>query len=124
MHADVVGGGGTGGNPLGTFVFSDYATLSPTDRAAVDAGSTAQPRSGVGFADFLIGQPQQTKIQAGLNKIYLRANVYDWYAQDDFRVLPSVTLNYGLSATSTFSPYVEKNNRLVNLDHNGGFYGR
>ncbi len=49
VHADVLGGGGTGGNPLGTFVFSDYATLSPTDRAAVDAGSTTQPtfRSGV-----------------------------------------------------------------------------
>ena len=70
VHADVLGGGGTGGNPLGTFVFSNYATLSPADRAAVDAGSTAQPpSSGSGFADFLIGQPQQTKIQAGLNKI-------------------------------------------------------
>lgn len=120
VHADVLGGGGTGGNPLGTFVFSDYATLSPADRAAVDAGSTAQPRSGAGFADFLIGQPQQTKIQAGLNKIYLRANVVDWYVQDDYRVLPSLTLNYGLRY-EYFSPYVEKNNRLVNLDHNADF---
>ena len=122
VHADVLGGGGTGGNPLGTFVFSDYATLSPADRAAVDAGSTAQPTSGAGFADFLIGKPQQTKIQAGMNKIYLRANVYDWYAQDDFRVLPSLTLNYGLRY-EYFSPYVEKNNRLVNLDHNADFTG-
>ncbi len=120
VHADVLGGGGTGGNPLGTFVFSDYATLSPTDRAAVNSGSTVQPQTGSGFADFLIGQPQQTKIQAGLNKIYLRANVYDWYAQDDFRVLPSLTLNYGLRY-EYFSPYVEKNNRLVNLDHNADF---
>ena len=120
VHADVLGGGGTGGNPLGTFVFSDYATLSPQDRALVDAGSTVQPTSGAGFADFLIGQPQQTKIQAGLNKIYLRANVYDWYAQDDFRVLPSLTLNAGLRY-EYFSPYIEKNNRLVNLDHNADF---
>jgi len=120
VHADLLGGGGTGGNPLGTFVFSDYATLSPDDRKAVDGGSTRPPTSGAGFADFLLGAPQQTKIQAGLNKIYLRANVYDWYAQDDFRVLPSVTLNYGLRY-EYFSPYVEKNNRLVNLDHNADF---
>ncbi len=120
VHADVLGGGGTGGNPLGTFVFSNYATLSPTDRAAVDAGSTSQPRSGAGFADFLLGLPQQTKIQAGLSKIYLRANVYDWYAQDDWRVKPGLTLNFGLRY-EYFSPYVEKNNRLVNLDHNADF---
>ena len=120
VHADVLGGGGTGGDPLGTFVFSDYATLSPGDRDAVNAGSTVQPTSGAGFADFLLGLPQQTKIQAGLNKIHLRANVYDWYAQDDWRLLPSLTLNYGLRY-EYFSPYVEKNNRLVNLDHNANF---
>ena len=120
VHADVIGGGGSVGNPLGNFVFSDYATLSPADRAAVDAGSTVQPRSGAGFADFLLGLPQQTKIQAGLNKVYLRANVYDWYAQDDWRLLPSLTLNFGLRY-EYFSPYVEKNDRLVNLDHNADF---
>lgn len=120
VHADVLGGGGTGGNPLGTFVFSDYATLSPADRDAVNAGSTVQPHSGAGFADFLLGLPQQTKIQAGLNKVYLRANVYDWYAQDDWRLMPGLTLNLGLRY-EYFSPYVEKNNRLVNLDHNADF---
>ncbi len=64
--------------------------------------------------------PQQTKIQAGLNKDYLRANVFDAYAGDDFRVLPNLTLNGGLRY-EYFSPYVEKNNRLVNLDHNADF---
>ena len=116
VHADTVGGN----NPLGTFTFSDYATLSPTDRAAVNAGSTAQASSGSGFADFLLGLPQQTKIQAGLAKTYLRANVYDWYAQDDFRLRSDITLNFGLRY-EYFSPYVEKNNRLVNLDHNADF---
>lgn len=120
VHADVIGGGGNLGNPLGNFVFSDYATLSLDDRKAVDAGSTVQPHSGAGFADFLLGLPQQTKIQAGLNKVYLRANVYDWYAQDDWRLLPGLTLNFGLRY-EYFSPYVEKNDRLVNLDHNADF---
>ncbi len=116
VHADSIGGS----NPLGTFVFSSYSTLSPSDRAAVDAGSTQQTASGAGFADFLLGLPQQTKIQAGLHKDYLRANVFDAYAQDDFRVLSNLTLNAGLRY-EYFSPYVEKNNRLVNLDHNADF---
>ncbi len=116
VHADSLGGN----NPLGTFSFSSYATQSPDDRAALAAGTTAQSTSGAGFADFLLGLPQQTTIQAGLNKTYLRANVYDAYATDDFRVLPSLTLNGGLRY-EYFSPYVEKNNRLVNLDHNADF---
>lgn len=116
IHADTVGGN----NPLGTFTFSDFATLSSADRTGVVAGTVAQPSSGSGFADFLLGLPQQTKIQAGLAKTHLRANVYDWYAQDDFRLRSDITLNFGLRY-EYFSPYVEKDNRLVNLDHNSDF---
>ena len=64
--------------------------------------------------------PQQSKIQAGVSKIYLRANVYDWYAQDDWRALANLTMNFGLRY-EYFAPYVEKYNRLVNLDHNADF---
>ncbi len=116
VHADTVGGN----NPLGTFTFSDFATLSPTGRYAINSGNTAQAPSGSGFADFLLGLPQQTRIQAGLAKTYLRANVYDWFAQDDFRLRSDITLNFGLRY-EYFSPYVEKNNRFVNLDHNADF---
>src|SRR6185312_11936336 len=42
------------------------------------------------------------------------------YAQDDFRVLANVSLNYGLRY-EYFGPFTEKNNRLVNLDHNADF---
>ena len=52
--------------------------------------------------------------------MYLRANVLDWYAQDDWRALANLTLNFGLRY-EYFSPYVEKYNRLVNLDHNADF---
>jgi trimeric autotransporter adhesin len=111
VHADSIGGN----DPLGQFTFTGYATESPTDQAA---GSAAT--SGSGFADFLLGLPQSTAIQAGLNKIYLRENVYDWYATDDFRVASNWTLNFGLRY-EYFAPYTEKNNRLVNLDHNADF---
>jgi len=116
VHADSIGGN----NPLGSFSFTGFATESPADRNATATGATQQATTGSGFADFLLGFPTQTSIQAGTNKIYLRDNVYDWYVQDDYRVLANVTLNYGLRY-EYFGPYTEKNNRLVNLDHNADF---
>lgn len=116
VHADSIGGS----NPLGSFQFSGYATESPKDQMGTAQGTQQQASSGSGFADLLLGLPTQTSLQAGLNNIYLRDNVYDWYAQDDFRVLSNVTLNYGLRY-EYFGPYTEKNNRLVNLDHNADF---
>jgi hypothetical protein len=112
VHADSLGGS----NPLGTLTFSGYATQNPNCTAT----STTTCPSGSGFADFLLGLPQQSAIQASLAKTYLREDVYDWYAQDDWRARGSLTLNYGLRY-EYFGPYYEKNNRLVNLDHNADF---
>jgi hypothetical protein len=112
VHNDEIGGN----NPLASFTFTGYATSSP----AAQTGGTAGQASGSGFADFLLGLPQTTSIQAGLYKIYLRENVYDWYATDDFRVASNWTINAGLRY-EYFAPYTEKNNRLVNLDHNTNF---
>lgn len=109
VHQDSIGGS----NPLGQFSFTGYATQ---DKSNPGSAST----SGSGFADFLLGLPTSTKIQAGLSKIYLRENQYDLYAQDDFRVLNNVTLNYGLRY-EYFGPYSEKNNHLANLDHPADF---
>jgi hypothetical protein len=121
IHADSIGGT----NALGSLSFTGYATENPCSGTTPPAGcpapaTTPVPPSGSGFADFLLGLPQQSKIQAGAFKTYLRANVFDWYAQDDWRALPSLTLNFGLRY-EYFSPYVEKYNRLVNLDHNTDF---
>jgi trimeric autotransporter adhesin len=128
VHADSIGGaqnnllGAAPSTPLGAFSFTGYATQNP----AADCTSSATvncpvlPASGSGFADFLLGMPQQAAVQAGLRKTYLRANVWDWYAQDDWRALPNLTLNFGLRY-EYFSPYVEKDNELVNLDHNTDF---
>jgi len=106
VHADSIGGN----NPLGSFSFTGYATANPADQVNNLAGQA----SGSAFADFLLGLPQTTGLQAGLYKTYLRENVYDAYVQDDFRVLANVTLNYGLRY-EYFGPYTEKNDRLVNL---------
>ena len=125
VHADSIGGT----NALGTLTFTGYATECtgagcPTSTTGSTGGaggeSNSSPTGGSAFADFLLGLPQQSKIQAGVSKIYLRANVYDWYAQDDWRALANLTLNFGIRY-EYFSPYVEKYNRLVNLDHNADF---
>ena len=112
VHADSIGGN----NPLGSFTFTGYATASPADQV----GGTAGVTSGDGFADFLLGLPQSTAIQAGLYKTYLRENVYDWYVQDDWRMASNITINYGLRY-EYFGPYSEKNGRLVNLAHDATF---
>jgi hypothetical protein len=106
VHADSIGGN----SPLGSYTFTGYATASPADQVASKAGVT----SGDGFADFLLGLPQTTALQAGRFKTYLRENVYDWYVQDDWRMASNLTLYSGLRY-EYFGPYSEKNNRLVNL---------
>ena len=116
IHANSIGGT----NVLGQFTFSGFATENPAAQAC--ASSATQQcnfsTSGSSIADLLIGQPQQTKITAGLSKIYLRGNAWDWYAQDDWRARANLTVSYGLR-WEYFSPYSEKYNHLVNLNLTG-----
>jgi len=125
VHLDSIGGN----NALGSYTFTGYATASPASQVAGTAGSatpTSQApgapsvASGDGFADFLLGLPQTTAIQAGLYKTYLRENVYDWYVLDDWRAASNFTVNYSLRY-EYFGPYSEKNGRLENLSHDASF---
>jgi hypothetical protein len=102
----------TGASPLGSFTFTGASTALQQD--------STNSTGGFSFADYLLGLPQQSAIQAGLSKAYLRANVMDLYATDDWRLLPNLTLNYGLRY-EYFAPYTEKYGHLVNLDHSADF---
>ncbi|MGI4854732.1 MAG: carboxypeptidase regulatory-like domain-containing protein [Janthinobacterium lividum] len=106
VHNDQI----AGTNGIGQFVFTGLNTQRPSTGTSTDQSNT-----GNSFADFLLGAPQTSAIQAGTNKIYLRQWVYDGYVQDDYRLLPNVTLNTGLRY-EYFAPLTEKFNRLVNLD--------
>jgi hypothetical protein len=103
VHRDFLGGS----NATGTFTFSGLFTEDP-------AAPTA---TGSPLADFLLGLPQETTIDAAAGKSYLRDNVMDMYAQDDWRVRPNLTLNYGLRY-EFFAPYTEKYGRLGMVDTN------
>ncbi|KAA6456940.1 carboxypeptidase regulatory-like domain-containing protein [Acidobacteria bacterium AB60] len=99
VHHDFLGGN----NATGTFYFTGLYT-------------------GSSLGDFLLGEAQSTSIDSSANKSYLRDNVFDLYAQDDWRALNHLSLNVGIRY-EYFAPYTEKYNRLSMVDTNpdGGF---
>jgi len=94
VHRDFLGGS----NATGTFTFSGKFT-------------------GSSLADFLLGEPQETTIDAAAAKSYLRENVMDVFATDDWRARSYLTLNYGIRY-EFFAPYTEKNGHLAFVDTN------
>lgn len=113
VHLDMIGEA----NSTGAFYFTGLFTRQP--------GSTVNTATGVSttgsdLADLLLGFPQQTTLQAPYQKAYLRANVYDLFAQDSWQALPNLTVLAGLRY-EYFSPYSEKDDRLVNLDAGNNF---
>jgi len=108
VHRNFLGGS----NSTGSFTFSGKFT----EDASLD------PTTGSALADFLLGLPQETNIDAPTSKSYLRDNVFDLFATDDWRARPSLTLNYGLRY-EFFAPYTEKYGRqsVVDTNPSGGF---
>lgn len=101
-------------NAEGSFTFTGLAT------SQLDSTGRAAPDTGYDFADFLLGLPQQTTLQSGTNSYDFRANSFDVYTQDDWRLRPSLSLNLGIRYEYN-SPFTEANNRIANLDVATGF---
>lgn len=99
-------------NSQGSFIFTGFATSD-----YLPGTTTAVPNTGNDFADFLLGLPQQTSLQASTTNYEFRANSFDLYAQDDWRVLPNLSLNLGVRYEYN-GPYVETQNQIANLDVN------
>ena len=68
------------------------------------------PIFGNAFADFLIGQPVFFLQGRGDFSRNLRGNAMNAYAEDTYKILPHLTLNYGLRYELPF-PYTELKNR-------------
>ena len=96
-------------NARGTFTFSGIAT------SAFNSSGQPLPNTGLDFADFLLGLPQASSVQFGGDSTYFRQNAWDVYANDDWRVNPTLTLMFGLRY-EYYSPLSEKYGHLVNLD--------
>ncbi len=69
--------------------------------------------TGVDFADFLLGIPS-SYTQGDSQPFYNRNKYLGGFAQDDWRLKPNVTLNYGLR-WDVISPWYEKYNQLQTL---------
>jgi trimeric autotransporter adhesin len=103
-------------NSTGTLTFTGFATEQPNPPTGNQVAT-----SGSSFADFLLGIPQQTAIQAPLQEANMRQNIWNMYVQDDWRALPSLTILAGLRY-EYFSPYAETGDRLATLDYDAGFF--
>ncbi len=88
-------------DPRGTFAFTGALT-------------------GNDFAGFLLGVPDTASIAFGNADKYLRAAIDEVFANDDWRVNPSLTINVGVR-WEYWAPVQEKYGRLVNLDIGPGF---
>jgi len=103
VHRDFLAGSNATGNFAFTGLFTEDAAQDPT--------------TGSSIADFLLGLPQSTTLNSSEAKSYLRDNVVDAYAMDDWRMLPSFTLNFGVR-WEFFAPYTEKYSHLADVATN------
>jgi hypothetical protein len=98
-------------NPRGTFTFTGAAT---------EGACTNPTTCGSALADFLIGTPDASGIAFGNANKYFREPVYNAYVNDDWRVLPILTINAGVRWDYS-APISELFGNLVNLDVASGF---
>jgi hypothetical protein len=66
------------------------------------------------YADFLLGIPQSTNLSIPNPPRYLRGTMWSLYAQDQFKVTQSLTLNYGLR-WQLQGPYYDRYGSIANF---------
>ncbi len=81
--------------------------------------STTGVSSGYTFADFLMGVPGSSQEVPVKAPIVMKQNEMSSYIQDDWRVLPRLTLSFGMRHELFLNPLEEKN-RLALFDRSRG----
>jgi hypothetical protein len=67
------------------------------------------------FADFLLGNFYRSEAQVGAPIANFRSNYFALYFQDNWKVTPKLTLNYGLRWEND-QPFYDKHDAIVNID--------
>ncbi len=116
-------------DPLGgSFSFSGGFSKCATSVPGCTSTSAAQDTY---WADFLFGASSQYALSSYF-LAYLRQNMHNIYAQDDWKISPKLTLNLGIR-WEYGSPYYDRDNRVTNFDpataslvhaKSGGVYDR
>jgi hypothetical protein len=100
--------------------YRDIRSDSRTDANANGSFVFTGLYTGLDFADFLLGFPQQATVQFGPGLERFRSRSADLFVQDDWRIDAAVTLNLGLRY-EVYSPVSEAADRLATLDTSAGF---
>ncbi len=75
--------------------------------------------SGFDYANFLLGYPSTTTLATPTPGAYSRSTLFSFYVQDDMRVTPKLTVNYGIRYEYQ-SPWTEKFDRRYTFDLSNG----
>jgi hypothetical protein len=99
----------TGNGLLGSFGYNGVFTGDPA------AGSTV----GYDFADFLLDYAQNYGVSLQTGDVGTRQYRFAAFAQDDFKILPNLTINYGLRWEYD-QPLYEVHNKISNINTTTG----
>jgi hypothetical protein len=77
----------------GQFIFNGQYTGNPSSCVTVNGSQTCA--AGNGFADFLLGLPEEVQQGEPLN-FHLRNSLFGGFVQDNYRMSPNLTLNLGV----------------------------
>jgi carboxypeptidase family protein/TonB-dependent receptor-like protein len=110
--------------PTGIFNFTAPFTNSRgtantigTQPGNATTGSVLSGQTGNALASFLLGQVSNFSIDLQQNVIHPRANILEFFAQDDFKLTPRLTINAGLRYTLNFpSTETENQGAIFNLE--------
>jgi hypothetical protein len=81
----------------GSFAFTNSGVATPTNAQAVAAGGAIPSQIDAAFANFLLGNANNgfSQSSAALTP-HIQQNLLEVYAQDDWKIIPRLTLNLGV----------------------------
>ncbi|MFL6415720.1 MAG: TonB-dependent receptor [Bryobacteraceae bacterium] len=122
LHSLTFGYGYTRSDQSAQTSTNGRGTLNFTGLATSQLGANGQPLTGTGYdlADLLLDAPQSSSIQYSQYSNYFRQNQMNFYAQDQWKLKPNLTLTLGVRY-EYFSPFAEKYGREANLDIAPGY---